>query len=92
MNEIRITISPDQQTVEVVYGYEDGTLVTVETIQHDNICYAVVLATDFIKEMNREHCVTCYKSEREWENPLGMCGTCWKAELQRQKDDFSQTR
>jgi len=92
MKQIIININPATQTVDVVIPQEDGTMDVVERIQHDNLCYAVVLATDFIKEMNRENCVTCYNNEREWENTVGMCATCWQAELQRQKDNFSQTR
>lgn len=92
MKQIIININPATQTVEVVAPQEDGTMDVLERITHDNLCYAVVLATDFIKEINRDYCVTCYKNEREWENTVGMCAKCWQAELQRQEDDFSQTR
>lgn len=86
MNEIRIIINPDRQTVEVVAPQEDGTMDVLERITHDNLCYAVVLATDFIKEINRDYCVTCYKNEREWENTVGMCAKCWAAEVERVKN------
>lgn len=92
MKQIIININPATQTVEVVAPQEDGTMDVLERITDDNLCYAVVLATDFIKEINRDYCVTCYKNEREWENTVGMCAKCWGAELQRQKDNFSQTR
>ena len=85
MNEIRIIISPDRQTVEVVIPQENGKMEVWEAITHDNIVYAVEEAAEFIQRIAREYCVTCFKNESNRENTVGMCDDCWTVELRRQR-------